>query len=109
MLRNDRGQVDIPDDSVNTFPLLGSRFLTMQKMGFNNRRDVFSTWSMPGCYKQRNRLEPVSCEAVASREAEESPMIGAVARKRVVKTLQAREDLVFGAVICKVWRMQIEL
>jgi hypothetical protein len=44
-----------------------------------------------------------------SFEAEESPMLEAVARKRRVKTLQAGEDLVFAAVICKVWRLQMAL
>jgi hypothetical protein len=28
--------------SVNTFPLLGSRFLIMQQLDYNNRRDVIS-------------------------------------------------------------------
>jgi hypothetical protein len=44
-----------------------------------------------------------------SSEAEESPMLEAVARKRLVKTLQAGEDLVFVAVICKVWILQMAL
>jgi hypothetical protein len=35
------------------------------------------------------------------REAEESPLLEAVARQRLKKTLQAGEDLVFEAVICK--------
>jgi hypothetical protein len=36
------------------------------------------------------------------REAEESPLLEAVARERIVKTLQAGENLMFAAVICKV-------
>jgi hypothetical protein len=31
--------------SINTFPLLGSRFLIMQHMDHNNRRSAFSMWS----------------------------------------------------------------
>jgi hypothetical protein len=38
-------------------------------------------------------------------EAEESPMLEAVAKKRLVKTFQAGEDLMFEAVICIVWRL----
>jgi hypothetical protein len=37
---------DIPDpflgnDSINTFPLLGSRFLIMQQLDYNNGKGVF--------------------------------------------------------------------
>jgi hypothetical protein len=37
---------DIPgpflgNDSVNTFPLIGNRFLIMQQFGYNNGRAVF--------------------------------------------------------------------
>jgi hypothetical protein len=53
---------DIPglflgNGSVNTFPLLGSSFLIMQPLDYNNRTDVFSIWSVPKCYKQGTRLE----------------------------------------------------
>jgi hypothetical protein len=41
-----------------------------------------------------------------SAEAEESQ---AVAWKRLVKILQAGEDLVFAAVICKLWRLAMML
>jgi hypothetical protein len=37
-----------------------------------------------------------------STEVEESPLLEAVARERLVKALQAGEDLVFAVVICKV-------
>jgi hypothetical protein len=42
--------------SVNTFPLLGSRFLIMQQLNATNSRTVFSMWSMPRCYKQGTKL-----------------------------------------------------
>jgi hypothetical protein len=42
-----------------------------------------------------------------SAAAEESPLLEDVARERIVKTLQAEEDLVFAVVICKVWRLAI--
>jgi hypothetical protein len=44
-----------------------------------------------------------------SAEAEESPLLEAVTRKRLVKTLQSGEDLVFAAVICKKWRSEMAL
>jgi hypothetical protein len=44
-----------------------------------------------------------------AREAEESPLLEAVTRKRLVMTLQSREDLVFAAVICNVWKLAMAL
>jgi hypothetical protein len=38
-------------------------------------------------------------------EAEKSPLLEAIAREKLMKTLQAGEDLVFAAVICEVWRL----
>jgi hypothetical protein len=37
--------------SVNTFPLLGSRFLIMQQLYYNSGSGV-SVWYVPKCYKQ---------------------------------------------------------
>jgi hypothetical protein len=37
--------------SVNTVPLLGSRLLIMQQLGYNNGRALFSTWSVQRGYK----------------------------------------------------------
>jgi hypothetical protein len=37
-----------------------------------------------------------------AREAEESPLLEAVAREQLLKTLRTGEDLVFAAVICSV-------
>jgi hypothetical protein len=34
------------------FPMLGSRFLIMQQLDYNNGRSMFSKWSLPRCYKQ---------------------------------------------------------
>jgi hypothetical protein len=42
-------------------------------------------------------------------EAEESPLLEAVARERLVKTQQAGEDLASAVMICKVWRLEIAL
>jgi hypothetical protein len=47
------------------------------------------------------RLWPVGNGVRA--EAEESPLLEAVTRKRLVKTLQAGKDLACGLVISKVW------
>jgi hypothetical protein len=56
---------------------------------------------------KRQGYTKFSCETVpsgngVSAEAEESPLLGAVTRKQLVKTLQAAENLVSAAVICKV-------
>jgi hypothetical protein len=37
--------------SVNTFLLLGSRFIIMQQLDFNNGVAVFSMWSVLNSYK----------------------------------------------------------
>jgi hypothetical protein len=59
----------------------------------NNRRAVFSMWSVPRCYKHGSRLvysqfcTGVCEERTWGREAEESPLLEAIARKRPVKTM----------------------
>jgi hypothetical protein len=42
-------------------------------------------------------------------EAEEYQLLGAVIRKLLVKTLQARKDLACALLICKVWRLAMAL
>jgi hypothetical protein len=42
-------------------------------------------------------------------EAEESPLLEAVARERMVKTQQAWKGLTGAAVSCKVWRLAVAL
>jgi hypothetical protein len=44
-----------------------------------------------------------------SAEAEESPLLEAITRERLVKILQAEKDLACAVVICKVWRMAMAL
>jgi hypothetical protein len=44
-----------------------------------------------------------------AREAEESPLLKAVARERLVNTRQTRKCLADVVVIYKVWRLTIEL
>jgi hypothetical protein len=44
-----------------------------------------------------------------SAEAEESPLLEAVTRERLVNKLQARKDLASARVIFKVWRLAIAL
>jgi hypothetical protein len=72
--------VDIPglflgSGSVNTFPLLGNRFLITQQLDYNSGIAVFSTWFMPRCYKQGMRSVDSSVEESVKRglepEAEE--------------------------------------
>jgi hypothetical protein len=44
-----------------------------------------------------------------SAEAEKSPLLEAVTRKRLVKTQQAGKGLAGAVVICKVWRLAMTL
>jgi hypothetical protein len=44
-----------------------------------------------------------------SAEVEESPMLEAVIRERLVKTQQAGKCLASAVVICKVWRSEVAL
>jgi hypothetical protein len=43
------------------------------------------------------------------REAEESPLLEAVARERLVKTQQAGKSLAGTVVICELWRLAVAL
>jgi hypothetical protein len=42
-------------------------------------------------------------------EAEESPLLEAVAREQLVKTQQAGKILAGSVVICKLWRLAVSL
>jgi hypothetical protein len=44
-----------------------------------------------------------------SAEAEESPLLEALTRERLVKTQQAGKDLECAVVICKLWRSAMAL
>jgi hypothetical protein len=74
-------------------PIARHQILNNEKLYCNNGRCVFSTWSVARCYKQGTRLELSQfctgvCEERTWREAEESPLLKSVTRKRLVKTLQ---------------------
>jgi hypothetical protein len=43
------------------------------------------------------------------QEAEESPLLEAFAREKLLETMQAGKDLMGAVVICKVWRLAIAL
>jgi hypothetical protein len=43
------------------------------------------------------------------REAEESPLLEAVARDQLVKTQQAEKGLADAVVICELWRFAVTL
>jgi hypothetical protein len=45
----------------------------------------------------------------SSAEAEESPLLEAVAREQLVKTQQAEKDSVGAVVFCKMWRLIMAL
>jgi hypothetical protein len=46
---------------------------------------------------------------IGAREAEESPLLEAVARERLVKTEQAGKGLAGAVVICELWRLAVAL
>jgi hypothetical protein len=79
-------------------------------LGYNNGNGVIC-WVRPGAIErgpQAGRgieLREFSCGMFAGHEG---PLSEAVTRKRLL-ILRAREDLVFEAVICKVWRLVIAL
>jgi hypothetical protein len=43
------------------------------------------------------------------REAEESPLLDAVARERLVKTQKAGKGLAVAVVVCDLWRLAVML
>jgi hypothetical protein len=87
----------------------------MQQLDFKNERTVFSTWSVLRVYKRDDICSSVQLREgnqaakAWALEAEESPLLETVSRERLVKTLQVGEDLVFSAVIYKMWRMAMVL
>jgi hypothetical protein len=71
-------------------------------------------WSVPNCYKlgekvswyfHKEGIEKRSSES----EAEEFPLLEAVARERLVKIQQARIGLEGAVVICELWRLEVVL
>jgi hypothetical protein len=48
-------------------------------------------------------------ERTRAREAEESSLLEAAARERLVKTQQAGKDLAGVVVICELWRLAVAL
>jgi hypothetical protein len=62
---------DIPgpflgNSSVKMLPLLGSRFLIMQQLDYNNRRSVFFMWSVVRGCKQDEVWSLVTCQLIVS-------------------------------------------
>jgi hypothetical protein len=93
--------------SVNTFPLQRIREWT-----------VLSARAVPRSYKEDswgNQVRSVREYSSVGRElpfrkdlsteAEESPLLEAFTRERLVKTQQTVKDLAGGVMICKVWRL----
>jgi hypothetical protein len=73
-------------DSVNTFPLPGSRFLIMQQLDYNNGNGVFLLGPCRDVIsKGQSQLSSVwqtVKTGLGQREAEKSPLLEAVARER---------------------------
>jgi hypothetical protein len=59
---------------------------------------------MLGAVKKRDSWKGAPFREGLSTEAEESPLLEAVTRKRLVKTQQAEKYLACSVVICKVWK-----
>jgi hypothetical protein len=82
---------------------------------------VFSTWSVPRSYLEDNWGDPVSCQLrvefltggckdrTLTREAEESPLLKAVARERLRRHSRLERGLVDAVVICNVWSLALVL
>jgi hypothetical protein len=69
---------------------------------------MFSTWSVLRCYNQGTTLELRQfCTGVC--EAEESPLLEAIVRERLVKTQQAGKGLAGAVVISELWRLPVTL
>jgi hypothetical protein len=85
----------------------------MKELDADNRRTVFPLWSVQRLYKQGKKLFfsefcAGGCEdRISAREAEEPPMLVAVARERLVKTQQAGKGLACAVVICELWRLAV--
>jgi hypothetical protein len=63
---------------------------------------------MRECAKKRDSWEPPFGQDL-SAEAEESPLLEAVTRERLVKTPQAGKALAGAVVICELWRVAVAL
>jgi hypothetical protein len=61
------------------------------------------------CEEERQLEGRHHSERTAAREAEESPQLEAVARKRMVKTQQAGKDIASAVVVCELWRLVMAL
>jgi hypothetical protein len=66
---------------------------------------------VPRSYKKDNWGDQVQlCEDRAcAREAEESPLLEAFSRERLVKTQQAGKGILGAVVICELWRLAFAL
>jgi hypothetical protein len=80
----------------------------MQQLDYNNVKGVISIWLLPRCCQEGTKLmsSEESCmggceDRPSARETEESPLLQAHARKRLVKTQQAGKDLACAGVICE--------
>jgi hypothetical protein len=86
-------------------PVARQQTLINATVGHKNRKTVFYMWSMPRCYRQGTRLVVTEfcmggCEErTGAREAEESSLLEAVVRERMVKAQQAGKCLASVVVI----------
>jgi hypothetical protein len=60
------------------------------------------------CEEKSVGREPPFREGLSS-EAEESPLLEAVTRERLMKTQQAGKGLTGAVVICELWRLAVAL
>jgi hypothetical protein len=80
-------------------------------VGRNNRRSVFSMCSVP---RKEGHSSVEFCtggceDRTSTCKAEESPLLEAVARERLMKTQQTGKGLTGAVVICELWRLAVTL
>jgi hypothetical protein len=84
----------------------------MQQLDYNNGRAVFSTWSLPRCYKQDSVVKKADSwkGAAVQRGVESGRRVIVIVRSRYqTKTLRAGKDLACILVICKLWKLAMAL
>jgi hypothetical protein len=102
-------------------PLLGDANIPAETVSIREWT-VLSTRSVPRSYLEDNWGEQVSQLSVVGqfcvggfedrtwgREAEESPLLEAGARERLMKIQQAGKGLAGAVVICEMWRLAVAL
>jgi hypothetical protein len=99
--------------SVNTFPRQPLRkwcFLLGRAKEFKARQLGQTSQFFTGVFGEKCQLgSSHHSEKTSEPEAEESPLLEAVTRERLMKTQQAAKYLAYAVMICKFWRLDMAL